>query len=241
MNSEHSSVRVAARFCGPPSSANGGYVCGLVADAIGQLVTVRLLKPPPLDAQMTVHADADGTWHVEHDAQRIVEARPATLDDLAPPATVTYADALAASANATWSDPAQHPCPGCFVCGPLRARGDGLRLFAGPVTGRALVAAPWTPDDSLAIDGKVLPEHMFAALDCPGAFALGSLVPGTVLGTLSAHVDRRARAGKPHVVIGWRIDRDGRKCRVGTAIFDEDGDLCGRAEGVWILPREAAG
>ena len=36
-----------------------------------------------------------------------------------------YADALAASRHAPWSDPAQHPCPGCFVCGPLRAAGDG--------------------------------------------------------------------------------------------------------------------
>ena len=103
------------------------------------------------------------------------------------------------------------------------------------------MAAPWTPDDSIAAEGKVAPEHMFAALDCPGAFALGHLVPGTVLGTLSAHVDRLARTGKPHVVIGWRIEREGRKCRVGTAIFDADGGLCGRAEGIWILPREAAG
>ena len=38
-----------------------------------------------------------------------------------------------------------------------------------------------------------------------------------------------------------RIDRDGRKCRVGTAVFDEDGGLCGRAEGIWILPRETPG
>ena len=239
MNSEHSSVRVAARFCGPPSSANGGYVCGLVADAIGQLVTVRLLKPPPLDAQMTVHADADGTWHVEHDAQRIVEARPATLDDLAPPATVTYADALAASANATWSDPALHPCPGCFVCGPLRARGDGLRLFAGPVAGKPIVATGWSPDTSLArADGTIAPEFIAAALDCPGFQALQTGLKPWLLGEYTCRIDRPVSAGEHCVILGWKIEVKGRRSIVGTALLDDSGALCALAKGVWIEPRE---
>ena len=121
-----------------------------MADAIGQLVTVRLLKPPPLDADMTLHADDDGTWHVEHASQRIVEARPATLDDLAPPATVTYAEAMDASRHATWSDPAQHPCPGCFVCGPLRAQATDCVCSRGRYAGQAFVATGWSPDASLA-------------------------------------------------------------------------------------------
>lgn len=239
MNSRIPGIRVAQRFCGPPSSANGGYVCGLVADAIGQLVTVRLLKPPPLDADMTVHAGEGGSWHVEHDSQRIVEARTATLDGLAPPAAVPYADALAASRRATWSDPAQHPCPGCFVCGPLRAQGDGLRLFSGPVTGQSIVATDWSPDASLArADGKIAPEFIAAALDCPGFQALQTGMKPWLLGEFTCRIDRRVSAGERCVIVGWKIEVKGRRSIVGTALYDEAGSLCALAKGVWIEPRE---
>lgn len=239
MDNPRSTVRVAARYCGPPSSANGGYICGLVADAIGQLVTVRLLKPPPLDAEMSLHADPDGTWHVEHDAQRIVEARPASLDDLAPPATVSHAAAMEASRRATWSDPAQHPCPGCFVCGPLRAKGDGLRLFAGPVAGESVVATDWIPDTSLAgADDRLPPELISAALDCPGFQALQTGLKPWLLGEYTCRIDRRVSAGERCVIVGWKIETKGRRSIVGTALHDEAGRLCALARGVWIEPRE---
>jgi hypothetical protein len=38
-------------------------------------------------------------------------------------------------------------------------------------------------------------------------------------------------------VIGWRLGASGRKHVVGTALFDEDGELCARALGVWIETR----
>jgi len=239
MDTERPPLQVAARFCGPPSSANGGYVCGLVADAIGRLVTVRLLKPPPLDVALTLHADDDGTWHVEQGGQRIVEARPATLDDLTPPSPVSYIDALDASRHASWSDPAQHPCPGCFVCGPLRSRGDGLRLFAGPVSGQDFVATAWLPDASLSHgDGKVAPEFIAAALDCPGFQALRTGMKPWLLGEYTCRIDRRVHVDEPCVIVGWKIDVKGRRSIVGTALYDEDGELCALAKGVWIEPRE---
>lgn len=239
MSSHLPRIRVAARFCGPPASANGGYVCGLVADAIGQLVTVRLLKPPPLDSDMTVHASADGTWYVEHEAQRIAEARPATLDDLALPPTVAQADAIAASRHAPWSDPSQHPCPGCFVCGPLRAPLDGLRLFAGPVAGQPVVATPWSPDRSLARpDGRVAPEFIAAALDCPGFQALQTGMKPWLLGEYTCRIDRRVAADEQCVIVGWKMEIKGRRSIVGTALYGAAGDLCALAKGVWIEPRD---
>jgi hypothetical protein len=239
MNTALPTIRVAARFCGPPTSANGGYVSGLVAAAIGQLVTVRLLKPPPLDADMTVHADEDGTWHVQHDSQRIAEARPASLDDLAPPATVSYADALSASGHAPWSDPAQHPCPCCFVCGPLRAPGDGLRLFAGVVPGQNFVATGWSPAASLAQgDGKVAREFIAAALDCPGFQALQTGLKPWLLGEYTCRIDQRVPAGERCVIVGWKIEVKGRRSIVGTGLYDASGKLCALAKGVWIEPRE---
>jgi hypothetical protein len=238
MKIDNQSLRVASRFCGPPASANGGYICGLVAAAIGQLVTVRLLQPPPLEAAMTLHADPDGNWHVERDAQRLVEARPASLDDLVPPATVTFTQALEASRHASWSDPAQHPCPGCFVCGPLRSQGDGLRLFAGPVAGQAYVATGWVPDASLAgANGKVAPEFIAAALDCPGFQALQTGLKPWLLGEYTCRIDRCVNVDEPCVILGWKIEVKGRRSIVGTSLHGQDGVLCALAKGVWIEPR----
>ena len=54
---------------------------------------------------------------------------------------------------------------------PKREPGDGLRIFPGPL-GNKGVAATWTPDASLCdTSGKVKPEFLWSALDCPGAFS----------------------------------------------------------------------
>jgi acyl-CoA thioesterase FadM len=55
-----------------------------------------------------------------------------------------------------------------------------------------------------------------------------------LLGEMQAHVDRRVHVGESCTVIGWKIDADGRKHRAGTAIYDEDGVLCARAQATWI-------
>jgi hypothetical protein len=137
----------------------------------------------------------------------------------------------------------EHPFPTCFVCGTARARGDGMRVFAGPVAGREIVAAPWVPDASLdAGDGKVRPEFMWASLDCPGCFAANKSGRGNwLLGELTAHVDRRVHVDEPCRVIGWHIASKGRKHEAGTALFDEDGELCARACAVWIEPATSGG
>ena len=43
---------------------------------------------------------------------------------------------------------------------------------------------------------------------------------------------------EPCVVIGWPISVSGRKYEVGTAMFNEDGELCARARGLWIELRD---
>lgn len=238
MDKNRFALRVAARYCGPPASANGGYICGLVADVIGQLVTVRLLKPPPLDTDMTLHVD-EGAWYVEQASNRIAEARPANLNDLTPPAPPSYATAVESARHATWADPAQHPCPGCFVCGPLRLAGDGMRLFAGPVSDRqALVATGWVPDTSLGrADGTIASEFIAAALDCPGFQSLQTGLKPYLLGEFTCRIDRPVHVDEPCVIVGWRIEVKGRRHIVGTALHGEDGSLRAVAKGVWIEPR----
>src|SRR5438477_297250 len=45
---------IPSRYCGPPASGNGGYVCGRVAGYLSGPVTVTLRQPVPLAAPMTV-------------------------------------------------------------------------------------------------------------------------------------------------------------------------------------------
>lgn len=239
-------LTVAPRFCGPPGSANGGYVSGLFAQHASGTVRVRLHWPPPLGAPLQVAHRDGGRLELLHESRVVASAEPATLD-LGVPSPPDYLAALEASRH--YAGFSAHAFPNCFVCGPERARGDGLRIFAGPVAAAAdaapradaaarMVAAPWVPDVALGLDDrKVRPEFMWAALDCPGYFAARSDHVPMLLGEFTAHVDRRVHVDEPCVIVGWRVAVTGRKHEVGTALFDEDGELCAKARAVWIEPK----
>ena len=209
-----------SRFRGPAASGNGGYTCGLVAACVGNPAEVTLRLPPPLERPLRF--DGRRLWD---DEALVAEAQSAEVE-LDIPAPVSFEEA-----NRAAEPDLRSPFPECFVCGHERA--DGLRIFAGAVPGRAVVAAPWIPaEDLLAL------EFVWAALDCPGAYATG--VPGrgtVVLGRLAARVDRLPRAGEGCVVIGWSLGDDGRKHHAGTALFGEAGDLIGVGRALWIEPK----
>jgi hypothetical protein len=231
-------VFVAPRFRGPATSANGGYFAGLVASLASRTVSVRLLAPPPLSTEFSVRELADGALQVLHGETPIGEGRPAVLQ-LDPPPAPDYLEALEASRR--YAGFRHHRFPSCFVCGTQRARGDGLRIFAGPIPERDLVAAPWVPDASLdGGDGKARAEFMSAALDCPGYYAVAPDDRMMLLAELTAHIDRRVHIGESCTLIGWQIGVSGRKHEAGTAIFDGKGELCGRARALWIEPRNTA-
>ncbi len=238
--SEVVTLTVAPRFCGPPASANGGYFAGLVATLASGTMKVRLRRPPPLAAPMPAERFADGRIVVRHDGETVAEATPAMLQlDLPPP--VARLEAVEASRRFRgWQ---QHVFPRCFVCGPQRARGDGLRIFAGRIAGRVepgLVAAPWIPDASLALaDGRIAPQFMWAALDCPGYFAVATDGRVMLLAEITAQVERRLRVDEAAVAVGWHLGGEGRVHQAGTALFGEDGELCASARATWIEPRRA--
>jgi hypothetical protein len=155
--------------------------------------------------------------------------------DLDVPAAPGYIQAVWASQH--YAGFRGHAFPECFVCGPHRRRGDGMRIFPGTLES-GMVAAPWLPADPLdGGDGKVAAEFHWAALDCPGYFAVSGGRRVMLLGEMQAHIDRRVHVGESCTVIGWRIAAEGRKHVAGTAIFDEDGELCARARATWIEPR----
>jgi len=222
------------RFRGPPESGNGGYVCGLLGRHYTGGAVVTLRKPPPLDMELVLAGHGAGRLRLLCGNELIAEAEPAEmlLDVPEPP---DFSVAVEASRN--YIGFADHHFGGCFVCGPDRAAGDGLRIFAGDVPGSSLVAAPWTPDESVTDDrGAVKPEFLWAALDCPGYFALHTdRSPSLMLlGRFSAQVDPGLQAGERCTVIGWDLGSEGRKHFAGTALFAETGRLIGKARATWI-------
>jgi hypothetical protein len=96
--------------------------------------------------------------------------------------------------------------------------------------GDGRVACPWTPTE-------VTPELVWAALDCPGAIAVGYPDRGeTLLGRFAVEIDALPRVGERYVVVGWPLGEEGRKLYAGTALFGEDGRQLASARATWILP-----
>jgi hypothetical protein len=215
-------VIVPARFNGPPGSANGGYACGLVSEALGGGFEVTLLRPPPLETPLDLVGDELRDGDVA-----VARARRTVLDqDVAAPVSFSEAD----EASARYAGFEHHAYPTCFTCGP--ERDDGLGIFAGPVAGReGVVAAPWTPAE------VVRPEIVWAALDCPAGWAVDDFQrEGVVLGRMAAAIGALPGAGEPHVVVGWRVGADGRKRFAGSALYSAGGDLLAHARSTWLVP-----
>lgn len=232
-------ISIARRFMGPEGTANGGYTCGVIASFARGSVTVRLSKPVPLDTPLRVEQRDDGL-EVLHEGVPVAAARPGEIGDLVPPRPPTLDEAARASSR--YAGFSRHPAPECFVCGPLRAEGDALRVFAGPTDQAGVAAAPWTPDPSLEDqDGSVAAPFVWAALDCPGFAAAAPDMRPMLLGELTVRIDRAVRVGEPHVVVGWVIRASGRKHEAATALFDARGGLHAVGRAIWIEPRERGG
>jgi len=253
-------VIVPARFCGPPSSGNGGWSAGALAALAGAerpdpstgshrdharpwpTVTVSLLAPPPLDTAMDVQPADDGGVVASYDGRPVLRAQCShePLSDVAP---VPAADARAATAS--YHGHRSHPFPTCFACGTGRAEGDGLRIFPGRVAdheGLARVAATWTPDPSVAedfhsyADGRPrasLPVT-WAALDCVGGWAGDLEERLMVLARMSARIDSLPEIGEEHVVVGLGRGREGRKAWTSATLYDADGRIVGTADHLWV-------
>ncbi len=225
-------VTIARRFRGPPDSGNGGYSAGVLAGFVDGTARVRLHVPPPLDTELEVRRDGDAVT-LQNGDERVASAWPATLDLPVPAAPDVDG---ARSASGRYRGHVEHFYPGCFVCGTGREPGDGLRIFAGPLNGDSLVAAPLAlPGEFAAADGRIGPELVWSALDCPGAYAFPPPASGSVLlGELTARIDERPYADEALVVVGWDIATAGRKHTTGTALYRPAGELLAQAKATWF-------
>lgn len=239
------SIIINKRYRGPPNSGNGGYVCGRLARYIPGGAEVTLRAPPPLDRQLDVVAKDDGLWELGDGATVVATGRSASVE-LTRLEMASFDEACAAELL-TPVKPHEHPLPTCFVCGPARAQGDGLRIFAGPIVrqsrnGSAVLAATWAPDTTLAAeDGFVAPEFLWSVLDCPTGYASsydresGCFDPTPILlGRMSARIETRPRPGERCVITAWEAGRDGRKRVAEAAAYGEAGTLLAVARTTWI-------
>jgi hypothetical protein len=118
------SLVIPSRFCGPPGSGNGGYVCGRIAAYVDGPVTVTLRRPPPLATPMAVERVGERSVRIHHGRTLIAEATsPPGSPALEIPGPVSMAEAHAVAGCARYyTDPV---FPGCFACGMGRGPGDG--------------------------------------------------------------------------------------------------------------------
>lgn len=225
-------IEIDPRFCGPAQSGNGGYVSGRLASLMDGPCAVRLAAPPPLGVPLSVSEDGEQLSLFDGD-RLIATARPASVT-VDPPEPPTMPQTI--SATTRFRGFMQHPFPNCFVCGPLRGVDDGLRIFPGPVAGRHLVAAPWMPGPKLGGLEAVEEPFVWAALDCPGAYAVwpDDGDSAVVLGELTVRIESPVPVGSHLRVVGWPIAVEGRKRRAGTALFGEKDQLLAVAEALWF-------
>jgi acyl-coenzyme A thioesterase PaaI-like protein len=233
---------VPRRFRGPATSGNGGWTSGALTTLLAGAgpgphppFRVRLSAPPPLETPMEVsdgRAVLDG--HVVLEAAELGDVEAS--QGLIPVPPVPYEAAVEAGERYAGLD--GHPFPECFSCGPARSPGDGLRLRPGPVEGvpgaAGVVAAAWVPDQSV-IDGLGLVPVpvLWAALDCPGGWAVDIVGRPMVLGTMTAWVLARPGREDRLVVTGRAVSVSERKATTATTLYS-DGEAVAVAAHVWV-------
>lgn len=227
-------IRVGTRFNGPPETANGGVVAGLLASVLGSETTeVTLRRPPPIGDALPLERRAGELHALDPASGAIVAvAKPAT-HAIEPPCADS--DLRIVGPAPKVSTPVGSRT--CFVCGTDRDTADGLRLVARPTATAGVSAVEWTPHLSLPTEaGRVAAPLVWAALDCPGLFAI---LPGeprltALLGRITATVRARPRPGERCLVTGWSLGGERRKRFTGTALFSAERALLAHAEAVWI-------
>lgn len=230
------------RFNGPPGSANGGYVSGRLAALLGSdgAVTVTLREPPPLGVDLVVATGEDGRIAATFGGAVIATAEPGALaHDPVEPVSL----GVAREAEERYAGLRSHPFPTCFVCGPQRRDGLGLRPGRVGDSPDGPVACVWEPGASTSTTGALGPGEpvetamVWAALDCPSGWASDLEARPMVLGRITARVDARPHPGDRCVVVARVLGGEGRKTFTASTAYDPDGRVLGRAEAVWIALR----
>ena len=237
------SFTVPKQFCGPPSSGNGGYFCGSVASFFDIPIEVRLKAPPPLDTTMHIQRGADLSA-VYAGERLIAQVRPLT-ESIEPVPMLDLEAASQCSAEGLRGSLINHPFPTCFVCGPQRSEGDGMRVFTGPQEDTSLYGAKWHAHPAWSSNGTSIdPRYIWSALDCPSsgpAFATSVQADSDiayVLGTLSVEIKGQVQVGEDYSIVCATDEDHERLYRTRVSLYGKDKSLLAAGYAVWIqVPR----
>ncbi|MCU1678682.1 MAG: hypothetical protein JWM93_3440 [Frankiales bacterium] len=219
---------------GPPGIANGGWLAGLLAGAAGdgRSGTTTLRRPTPVGVELTVGGTPEaGTVLTLGD--QVLADHVAGVADIEMPPAVAWHEAVALAPS--YVGLVRHPFPGCMVCGSARDEGDALCLRPGRLTADVVatpwIPAPWTDDGT----GRAALPAVWAALDCPSAWAIDDEGRAVVLGRITARIDAAPAVGGKHVVVGWVRERTSRRvAQCGSALYDEKGAVLAVASSTWF-------
>lgn len=232
-------IVVPRQFRGPPVTANGGYICGILSNAVGGRGSAMLRSGVPLDVPVTLVPTEDGGVSLTN-AEGLVLGmakpfEPGALPE--PPAPPSLEVALASQQASRFAEKSLHR--GCFSCCVEREAGEGLGVHVGQIAGAAegYGAGVWTPHANFADpDGTVPDEITWAALDCPGSMAWWLKTESHVglLGTMAGEVLKKPKVGETYIVVAWAEKVEGRKHFAGVALYDQSGELMARGGQIWI-------
>ncbi|MFE0104767.1 hypothetical protein [Streptomyces sp. NPDC059009] len=232
-------------YQGYPGVAFGGYVAGLLAGrsaARTVRVDFRAVTPVGIPVELA-EVPGGGARLLDKEGATLATATPAADLSGPVPDVPSWAEAVAAA-----EEYRAHPPTGlvdeqldCFGCGLDRTPDRGLRQHCSLVPGRGLVATAWTPHPVFADgNGELTTEVLWAALDCPSAWAgvlAGRLGKGAVTAALTATALRPVTTGEGHITFAWPVAHSGRKHTTGVAIATAAGELCVVGEALWVEPR----
>ena len=232
-------IIVPRQFRGPPITANGGYICGVLAKAVGGKGSAMLRSGVPLDTPVRLEADgAGGVSALGAEGQVLGVAKPASDEQIPtpPPSPGVEAARLAAAAS-PFASRSLHR--GCFSCCIEREQGEGLGVHVGQLPGAepGVCVGLWTPHANFAeADGTVPDEITWAALDCSGSMAwwIKTGSPVGLLGTMAGEVLEKPKAGETYVVMAWARENEGRKFFSGVALYDAAGKVVAQSGQIWI-------
>lgn len=232
-------ILVPKQFRGPPTTANGGYICGLLASAVSPRGSAMLRAGVLVGEPHTLtHNDDGGAVLTNAEGQPVATAKPAGEADIPePPVAPSLEDARRYAAASPFATRSLHR--GCFSCCVEREAGEGLGVFVGQVEGAepGVCAGTWTPHANFAAaDGTIPDEITWGALDCSGSMAwwIKTGTPVGLLGTMAGEVLEKPRAGEDYVVVAWAREAEGRKHFAGVALLDRDGKVMVRTGQIWI-------
>lgn len=225
------SVIIDPRFQGIPKIALGGYVGGRLARRWSS-AEAFFRRPVPLGRNLRLEERGGQEVGLLDGDEILARVRPSEVEVRVPPVATLEESEVAMRAYPGFN---RHLYPNCFTCGPARAEEDGLRIFAGPVAGRELVASSWIPNPGLmGASGDVAREYIWSALDCPSIWALIMQEPSdSSVRAVSARMAVQQKAPvtplEPHIVVAWAIGREDRTRTGGAAILTASGELCALA------------